>query len=148
MSGKGKAVLAALVTISAFAVSCGKDSNMVAAPTNSLASMSVAGTWSGTYASISSSCPATPMTITIQQNGATLVGNVTAANSCAPHGVMKATMSGSAVMGNIEMIGCTGGALSGQVINGVLAFGVGDFYKPLVTEQQVLMQGGNATLHQ
>ena len=47
MSGKGKAVLAALVTISAFAVSCGKDSNMVAVADQRAAAMSVAGTWSG-----------------------------------------------------------------------------------------------------
>ena len=148
MSGKGKAVLAALATISALAVvSCGKDSNTVAAP--SVSAMSVAGTWSGTFASNSASCPATPMTLTIQQSGTTLTGHVEAGGrSCAPQGNVKGTISGNMVTGNINMEGCTGGGISGNVSNGVLTLAVGDFYRPLVTEQQILMQGGSATLRQ
>ena len=148
MSGKGKAFLAALVTISAFAISCGKDSNTVAAPTNSLNAMRVAGTWSGTYSSNSASCAAAPMTITIQQSGGTVTGQVTTTSSCAPHGGLRGTVSGNMVTGNIDMQGCTGGGFSGQVSNGVLTLAVGDFYRPLVTENQVLMQGGAATLRQ
>jgi hypothetical protein len=147
MSGKGKAVLAALTTIAAFAVSCGKDSNTVASP-NTLSAMSVAGTWSGTYSSNSTSCAAAPMTITIQQSGTRLTGQVVAAGTCVPHGGLKGTISGNMVTGNIDMQGCTGGGVSGQVSNGVLTLAVGDFYRPLVTEQQVLMQGGAATLRQ
>ena len=147
MSGKGKAVLAALATIAAFAVSCGKDSNTVASP-NTLSAMSVAGTWSGTYSSNSTSCAAAPMTITIQQSGSTLTGQVVAEGTCAPHGGLKGSISGNMVIGNIDMQGCTGGGVSGQVSNGVLTLAVGDFYRPLVTEQQVLMQGGAATLRQ
>ena len=147
MSGKGKAVLAALATIAAFAVSCGKDSNTVASP-NTLSAMSVAGTWSGTYSSNTSSCAATPMTITIQQNGSRLTGQVVSESACAPHGALHGNVSGNMVTGNIDMQGCTGGGISGQVSNGVLSLAVGDFYRPLVTEQQVLMQGGAATLRQ
>ena len=147
MSGKGKAVLAALTTIAAFAVSCGKDSNTVASP-NTLSAMSVAGTWSGTYSSNTSSCAATPMTITIQQNGSRLTGQVVSESACAPHGALHGNVSGNMVTGNIDMQGCTGGGISGQVSNGVLSLAVGDFYRPLVTEQQVLMQGGAATLRQ
>lgn len=147
MSGKGKAVLAALATISAFAVSCGKDSNTVAAP-NSLTAMSVAGTWSGTYLSNSTSCASTPLTVTIQQNGSSLTGHVDSASNCAPHGALKGTISGNVVTGQVEMVGCTGGAISGQISAGVLSLGIGDFYKPLVTAQQVVMQGGDATLRQ
>lgn len=148
MSGKGKAVLAALATISALAiVSCGKDSNTVAAP--SVSAMSVAGTWSGTYSSNSTSCPATPMTITIQQSGTTLTGHVVSGGSaCAPQGGLKGSISGNMMTGNINMEGCTGGGITGNVSNGVLTLAVGDFYRPLVTEQQVLMQGGAATLRQ
>ncbi|HKD17245.1 MAG TPA: hypothetical protein VKG23_05190 [Thermoanaerobaculia bacterium] len=147
MSGKGKAVLAALATIAAFAVSCGKDSNTVASP-NTLSAMSVAGTWSGTYSSNSTSCAAAPMTITIQQSGSSLSGQVTATSSCAPHGALQGNISGNMVTGAIHMQGCTGGGISGQVSNGVLTLAVGDFYRPLVTNQQVLMQGGAATLRQ
>ena len=148
MSGKGKAVLAALVTISAFAISCGKDSNTVASPGNSLNAMRVAGTWAGSYTSNSTSCAATPMTITIQQNGSRLTGQVVSESACAPHGALHGNVSGNMVTGNIDMQGCTGGGVSGQVSNGVLSLAVGDFYRPLVTEQQVLMQGGAATLRQ
>jgi hypothetical protein len=150
MSGKGKAVLAALVTISAFAVSCGKDSNSVAAPTNSVNAMSVAGTWSGTYTSNSTSCAAAPMTITIQQNGSTLTGQVTTMGGvlCGPHGGLKGTISGNMVTGNIDMQGCTGGGISGQVSNGVFSLSIGDFYKTLVTAPNVVMQGGVVTLRQ
>jgi len=144
MSGRGKAILAALVTISAITICCGKDSNTVAGPAN-LNAMSVAGAWSGTYSSDSTSCAPGPMTITIVQNGSKLTGDVSTPNLCAPHGVLKATISGDMVTGNIDMVGCTGGAISGQVRGGVLTLGIGDFYKPLVTNQRV-MQGGAATL--
>jgi hypothetical protein len=148
MSGKGKAVLAAVVTISAFAVSCGKDSTTVAGPTNNLNAMSVAGTWSGTFSSNSSSCAATPMTITIQQSGATLTGQVTAASSCAPHGFLRGTISGNMVTGSIDMTGCTGGGVGGQVSSGALTLSIGDFYRPTVSEQEASMQGGAVTLRQ
>jgi hypothetical protein len=149
MSGKGKAVLAALVTISAFVVSCGKDSNMVAAPTNSATAMSVAGTWSGTYSSNSTSCAAAPMTITIQQNGSNLTGQVATMGGalCGPTGALKGSVSGDMVTGNIDMRGCTGGGITAHVSNGVLSLTVGDFYQPLVT-QKIIMQGGAATLRQ
>jgi len=150
MSGKGKAALAALVAICALAVSCGKDSNTVAGPASNVNAMSVAGTWSGTYSSNSTSCAAAPMTITIQQNGSTLTGQVATMGGvlCGPHGGLKGTISGNMVTGNIDMQGCTGGGISGQVSNGVLYLSVGDFYKTLVTAPNVVMQGGAATLRQ
>ena len=146
MSGKGKAVLAAVVTISAFAASCGKDSNTVAAPTN-VNAMSVAGTWSGTFISNDKSCSNSPVTITIVQNGAKLTGNLANSSSCVPHGVLTGSISGNMVTGNIDMQGCTGGSISGQISGGVLSVSIGDFWKPLVT-QNVIMQGGAAALRQ
>jgi len=43
-------------------------------------------------------------------------------------------------------LGCTGGGVSGHLAGGVLSLAIGDFYRPLVTENEVLMQGGAATL--
>ena len=72
-------------------------------------------------------------------------GNVTT-NACGPHGFFKATMSGNSLTGSIDMGGCTGGGVMGQIDGAVLSLAIGDFYKPLVTENQVVMEGGSATL--
>ena len=145
MTGKGKSLLAALVTISAFAVFCGKDSNMVSAPAASPMA-SVAGTWSGSFASSTAACAGAPMTVTLAQSGANVTGNVTSTSSCGLHGNFKATMVGSSLTGNINMEGCLGGGVSGQLQNGVLSLAIGDFYRPLVTGDQVIIEGGSASL--
>lgn len=145
MSGKGKSLLAALVTISAFAVFCGKDSNMVSAPVASPLA-SVTGTWTGAFASSTVACAGTPMTATLAQNGSEVTGNVTSPASCGLHGNFKATMVGSALTGTINMEGCLGGGVSGQLQNGVLSLAIGDFYRPLVTGNQVIIEGGSANL--
>ncbi len=145
MNGKGKSLLAALATISALAVFCGKDSNMVSAPASS-STASVAGTWSGAFASSTPACAGAPMTATLAQNGSQVTGNVTSPASCGLRGNFKATMSGSMLTGNINMEGCLGGGVSGQLQNGVLSLAIGDFYRPLVTGDQVIIEGGSASL--
>ncbi len=142
MTGKGKALVVVLI-LSGTAF-CGKDSNTVTAPV-SAPMASVAGTWSGTYASAAASCPAAPITMTLAQDGSTVTGNFVT-NSCGPHGSFRATLSGNALTGKIDMVGCTGGSVSGHVDGGVLSLSVGDFYRPLVTLNEVLMEGGTATL--
>jgi hypothetical protein len=141
----GKARALAVVAVLFGTAFCGKDSNTMTGPVNAAPMASVAGTWSGTYSSATSSCPAAPMTMTLAQNGNAVTGNF-ATNSCGPHGAFKATMSGNALTGSIDMTGCTGGSVSGHVDGGVLSLSVGDFYRPLVTTTEVLMEGGTATL--
>lgn len=143
MTGKGKVLSTIVVLLGA--VSCGHDSNSVTGPVSAAPMASVAGTWSGTYASNSPSCPASPMTVTLTQSGDLATGEFDT-NSCGPHGFFKATVSGNTLQGSIAMAGCTGGSLSGHVSGGVLSVAIGDFYRPLVTENQVLMEGGSATL--
>lgn len=142
MTGKGKALSAVFVLLGA--AYCGHDSNTMTGPVAAPAA-SVAGTWSGTYASNSRSCPVTPMTVTLAQDGATVTGAWTT-NDCGPHGFFKATLSGNSLTGNIDMGGCTGGGVIGQVNGNELALSIADFYRPLVTENQVLMEGGSASL--
>jgi len=143
MNGRGKAIATVLVLFgTAF---CGKDSNTVTGPASTVPMASVAGTWSGNYTSNDRSCPATPMTITLSQNGTAVTG-AWSTNNCGPHGTFKATMAGDTLSGNIDMIGCTGGAVMGHVSASALSISIGDFYRPIVTANQVLMEGGEATL--
>ncbi len=143
MIGKGK-VLSAVLILSGAAY-CGHDSNTMTGPASAAPMASAAGTWSGTYASNSPSCPATPMTVTLAQSGATVTGNWTT-SACGPHGFFKATISGNQLTGNIDMGGCTGGGVLGHINGNALSLSIGDFYRPLVTENQVLMEGGSASL--
>lgn len=143
MTGKGKVLSTVFVLLGA--AYCGHDSNSMTGPAAAAPMASVAGTWSGTYTSNSPSCPATPMAVTLDQNGTTVTGNWST-SACGPHGVFKATVSGSQLTGNIDMGGCTGGGVLGQIRGNELSLSIGDFYRPLVTENQVLMEGGSATL--
>jgi hypothetical protein len=143
MTGKGKAI--GIVLVLCGTAFCGKDSNIMTGPVSAAPMASVAGTWSGTFASNDPRCPAGPMTVTLNQNGSLVTGSWVS-SACGPHGSVKATLSGDSLQGNIDMGGCTGGGVTGQVNGNSLSIAVGDFYKPLVTENQVLMEGGQATL--
>jgi len=142
MTANGKTIATVFVLIgTAF---CGKDSNTVTAPV-AAPMANVAGTWSGTYMSNDPRCAEGPMTVTLTQNGSLVTGNFVT-TACGPHGFFKATLSGESMTGNIDMGGCTGGGVLGEVHGNALSIAVGDFYRPLVTENQVLMEGGQATL--
>ncbi len=143
MTAKGKAIATVLVLFgTAF---CGKDSNTMTGPASAVPMASVAGTWSGSYASNDPSCPATPMTVTLSQNGTAVTG-AWSTSACGPHGSFTATMAGNTLTGKIDMLGCTGGAVNGQVTGNALSISIGDFYRPIVTANQVLMEGGQAAL--
>lgn len=136
--------LVSLVLLLAASLAC-KDSNTMAGPAAAPAAASLAGTWTGTYSSKAPSCPATPVTITLTQDGAQVTGAVTT-NACGPHGFFKATVSGNSLTGNIDLGGCTGGGVLGEVRGNALSLSIGDFYQPLVTEDQVVIVGGAVTL--
>ncbi len=136
--------LASLVLLLAASLAC-KDSNSMTGPVAAPTVASLAGTWTGTYSSKAPSCPATPVTITFAQNGAQVTGAVTT-NACGPHGFFKATVSGNSVTGNIDLGGCTGGGVLGEIHGNALSLSIGDFFQPLVTEDQVVIVGGAVTL--
>ena len=133
--------LASLVLLLAASLAC-KDSNSMTGP---VAAPAVASTWTGTYSSKAPSCPATPVTITLAQNAAQVTGSVTT-NACGPHGFFKATVSGNSLTGNIDLGGCTGGGVLGEIHGDALSLSIGDFYQPLVTEDKVVIVGGAVAL--
>jgi hypothetical protein len=139
----GRSLLSAAVLLIT-ALAC-KDSNTVAGPSAALPAVNLAGTWTGSYSSNAMSCPTTPVTITFAQDGADVTGSVTT-NACGPHGFFKGRVSGNSVTGNVDMGGCTGGGVLGEIHGNVLSLSIGDFYKPLVTENQVIIEGGAVTL--
>ena len=145
MTGKRKTLLATCVAVSALAVSCSKDSNTVAGPASGpVMAANVAGTWTGAYQPESSApCAGSTMTIELHQSGADVTGTV---HSTCINGGFRGHVTGSQVSGNVDMVGCTGGAFTGSLQGSSLTVIIGDFYKPLVTEDQVTMPGGNATL--
>jgi len=137
--------LASTAAVLVFTFACGKDSNTMTGPAVMATSHNLAGTWTGTYASDMATCPNTPMSITLSQDGTRVTGTFTT-NSCGPHGFFNATISGDTLTGRIEMLGCTGGSVTGQINGNALSLAVGDFYRPLVTENEVLFQGGAVNL--
>lgn len=121
------------------------DSNNVSGPAM-VAATKVAGAWTGTYRSDSTSCPSAPVTLTLAQTGADVTGTFKG-SSCGPNGVFKGRVEGSRLMGSIEMLGCSGGGVNGQVSASGLALQVGDLYRPIVSGSTVVMAGGSADLN-
>lgn len=138
----GRSLLCLLALLIA-ALAC-KDSNTIAAPAAG-PSATLAGTWSGTFSSNAPSCPAAPMTVTFTQEGADVRGELTT-NACGPHGFFKARVSGNSVTGSVDLGGCTGGGVLGEIHGNDLSLSIGDFYQPLVRENEVVIVGGAATL--
>jgi hypothetical protein len=139
-------VLGAALTL--LASGC-KDSNSVAGPSTVMAppaAASVAGTWTGTFRPDSTLCAESPATVTLEQSGSALNGTFTT-GSCGVTGRFTGMVSGKAVSGKIDMLGCTGGAVNGNVNGTAVTLSVGDLTKPLVTGDEVVMYGGTLTLH-
>ena len=114
--------LVSLVLLLAASLAC-KDANSMTGPVAAPAAASLAGTWTGTYSSKAPSCPAAPVTITLTQNGADVTGAVTT-NACGPHGFFQATVSGSSVTGKIDLGGCTGGGVLGEIHGNALSLSI------------------------
>ena len=141
-----KSMWFAVAAVAALAVTLAcKDSNAVTAPLSSPMGASVAGTWTGTFQSDSSGCASSQLTATFTQTGSQVTGTLSG-TSCGSSGAFKGTMSGNQLNGNIEMLGCSGGAVSATVSGTGLSLTVGDLTRPIVSGQQVVMYGGAASL--
>ncbi len=133
---------AAVVTV--LALGC-NESNTIAGPASDAAA-NVSGAWSGTYRSNNPAlCGAAPAEATLQQNGSQVSG-IFKADSCGIAGSLRGTVHGNDFVGSVNMLGCTGGAVSGKIDAGGMNLSVGDFYKPLVTGEQEILPGGAVTL--
>jgi hypothetical protein len=134
-----------VVGVLTLALACKDSSNMVTAPQVAPAAASVAGTWTGTFNSDSNACASSQLTATFTQNGSQVSGTLTG-TSCGSSGVFKGSVSGNQLTGNIEMLGCSGGAVSATVSGSGLSLTVGDLTRPIVSGQEVVMYGGAASL--
>jgi hypothetical protein len=141
--------LAAGVAAAALVASaaCKDSSNTVSGPAT-MASFNLSGTWSGTFRAGTAGCSAAPMTATLTQTGNRVTGTVVTPSCGLSSGYLKATIDGHQLNGTIGMMGCTGGAVNGTVSADAsqISFTMGDLTKPLVTGDQVLAPGGDATL--
>jgi hypothetical protein len=144
LTGLAVAAAAAVALLSA---AC-KDSNSITAPaaTSPSAAVNVAGTWTGSFESYSTTGATSSASATFQQNGSDVTGTL-AADSCGIRGAFRGTVSGKQLTGRLGMRGCLGGAVSGTVSESGLSLTIGDFTKPVLTGDTILMYGGAASLH-
>ena len=142
-----KSIWPALAAVGALALTlaCKDSSNMMTAPVASPAAANVAGTWTGTFHSDSNVCASSQLTATFQQNGSQVTGTISG-TSCGSSGVFRGMVSGNELTGNIEMLGCSGGAVSATVSGSSLSLSVGDLTRPIVSGTEVVMYGGAASL--
>jgi hypothetical protein len=128
----------------ALAPACKDSSNMVTSPATSAAA-SVAGTWTGTYQTDQMACASGPARLTLQQTGNQVTGTIST-SACGPNGNFTGTVSGNQLTGSIEMLGCSGGAVSGRLSASGMSVTVGDLYRPISTGNAVVAAGGAASL--
>ena len=133
------------VGILTLVLACKDSSNMMTAPVASPAVANVAGTWTGTFHSDSNACASSQLTATFQQSGAQVTGTLSG-TSCGSSGVFRGMVSGNELTGNIEMLGCSGGAVSATISGSGLSLSVGDLTRPIVSGTEVVMYGGAASL--
>lgn len=120
------------------------EANTITAPAT-VPAVNLAGTWTGTFRSDSAQCAASPASATLQQQGAQVSGSFKA-ESCGIAGSVRGTVHGNVFAGEVNMAGCTGGAISGTIGNAGLTLSVGDFFKELVAGDREVLPGGTVTL--
>lgn len=138
------AVAAALIA----AGGCKDSSDTMTGPAMASAAVNITGSWNGTFHSGSAGCSTVPMSITFSQNGNAIAGNFTTPSCGLANGHFHGILTGRDLTGQVEMQGCTGGAVAGSVSadGRSIAFSMDDLKKPLVTGDQVVAPGGDGTL--
>jgi hypothetical protein len=122
------------------------DSNDVSSPGPMAAPANVAGTWSGTFQSDSPSlCANAPALAQFSQQGSRVTGSFQALD-CGINGAFHGSVDGMTLSGTVDMVGCTGGIVSGRVEGATISFTVGAFTKSLDTDDREVLPGGRATL--
>ena len=130
-----------------FSLSCNDSKDMVTSPGVTSPAANVAGTWSGSFQpDVSTRCTGSTAQAQLTQNGHMFSGPFQA-SSCGISGTFKGTVQGNMLSGTVNMIGCTGGAVSGTVTASGLSFSIGDFHKTLLPGgPQDVMSGGAVSL--
>lgn len=125
-----------------------QDSNSVTAPmgTAAPAAAQLSGAWNGTFQAYDSTrCSSSTASASFQQNGTVLTG-LLKTNGCGIAGAFRGSIQGNTITGWIDMMGCQGGGVSGTVEGGRISLGIADLTKPLITGDQIVMNGGAMTL--
>ncbi len=140
-----RAGIAAVGALTLMSLAC-KDSNAVTAPVSSpMGAANVAGSWTGTFESDSSACASSQLTATFVQSGYEVTGTLSG-TSCGTSGVFRGSVNGNELTGKIEMLGCSGGAVSATVSGAGLQLTMGDLTRPIVSGPEVVLYGGSASL--
>ena len=145
MRAKRFAFLAALACAAVMASTGCNDSNDVTSPGGMGTATNVAGTWMGDFQSDSPSlCSGSAATASFTQSGTRVTGSFQA-TGCGIDGTFKGTVDGTHLTGSVNMMGCTGGAVSGTMTAAGMQFTVGEFKKPLVTGDNPVYPGGTVS---
>ena len=138
-------LLAAVTCCAALGLAGCNDSNDVASPGPMVATTDVAGTWTGEFHSDSPAlCSGSDATASLSQQGSRVTGSFKALG-CGIDGAFHGSVEGVHLSGTVDMMGCTGGAVSGTMTDAGLRITVGDFKKVLVTGDRDVYPGGTVT---
>jgi hypothetical protein len=139
--------LAAAAALTMLFAAC-KDSNSVAAPSpaSPSAAVNVTGTWTGSFQSYATACSGSAVSATFAQRGSDVTGMVVA-DACGIRGTFRGAVSGTTLSGHVEMQGCTGGAVLGTVSESGVSMTIGDFTRPVVSGDAIVIPGGATSLH-
>ena len=139
-------ILAVIAAIAAILYLGCNDANDVSSPGPTAAPANVAGTWSGTFQSDSTTlCANASASAQFSQQGNRVTGSFRALD-CGIDGAFHGSVDGITLSGTVDMVGCTGGIVSARVEGATISFTVGAFTKSLVTEDREVLPGGRATL--
>ena len=121
------------------------DSNAVTSPGPMATGANVAGTWTGDFQSDDPAmCSGSSATASLTQQGNVVTGSFTA-TGCGIEGTFRGTVDGNYLTGSVNMMGCTGGAVSGTITSSGLQMTVAEFKKPLVTGDRPVYPGGSVS---
>lgn len=137
---------AASAAVVALVASAGcNDSNAVTSPGPMATGANVAGTWTGDFQSDDPAmCSGSSATASLTQQGNVVTGSFTA-TGCGIEGTFRGTVDGHYLTGSVNMMGCTGGAVSATVTSSGLQMTVAEFKKPLVTGDLPVYPGGSVS---
>jgi hypothetical protein len=145
-SPRTRVIVASIAAAAAILIAACNDSNDVAGPGPVVVAADLSGDWNGTYESNDSTlCTNGAASASLTQTGNEVRGTFRA-TGCGVRGAFRGTVTGNLLQGTVNMSGCTGGAVSGQLESGALTFAVGDFRKELVSGDAEVLPGGLARL--
>ena len=141
-----RVLVASILASTAIAFVACSDSNNVAGP-DPVDVADVSGDWSGQYVSNAPSlCTGnTDAMASLTQTGSEVRG-IFRAQGCGVSGSFRGRVTGTLLQGSVDMIGCTGGAVSASLEGGALMVTIGDFHKDLVTGDAEVFPGGQVRL--